>query len=170
MTTSLLSQTRKLMELEASLTNSIEVVQPWLPSQPISAHRVRPLPTTMEQVHAVLSVSRIYAKKTSAPAGWNNGPLVGFSTPNPMPHQLRNGVLAALELAGAEEASRKRKANEERKKEEEKKRKEEPEKKAAKVVKAVAKAPQQRRVSRQPVETQTMNLSDSSSEEESDSD
>ena len=47
------------------------------------------------------------ASRTSAPAGWNpQAPLTGFSTPNPLPHQLRGGVLAARQLEDAKQAER----------------------------------------------------------------
>ena len=116
---SLLETTQKLIEVERSLTSTLERVEPWLPqntTNPSAWHaftrRVRPIPTSMEQVETILAVARNYSSRTSAPAGWNpSAPVVGFATPNPLPHQLRGGALAALELERArqEERSQKRK-------------------------------------------------------------
>jgi hypothetical protein len=121
----LLEKAQALMEVERSLTATLEKVEPWLLSntlQPKGHHtRVRPIPTTMDQVKQVLAVSRNFAPRTSAPAGWNpNAPVVGFSTPNPLPHQLRGGALAALQLERARQANetkkrRRREQDEERK-------------------------------------------------------
>jgi hypothetical protein len=110
---SLLERTQALIQAERSLTATIEKVEPWLVSNTlkksaITDHmgaRVRPIPTTMEEVHQVLAVSRNFASRTSAPAGWNPAaPVVGFSTPNPLPHQLRGGALASLQLDRARQA------------------------------------------------------------------
>lgn len=107
----LLQKTKTMMELERTLTATLEKVEPWLlqnakrqlPNQP----RVRPIPTTMEEVERILAVARVWATRTSAPAGWNPAaPVVGFSTPNPLPHQLRGGALAALQLDRARQAER----------------------------------------------------------------
>ena len=116
---SLLETTQRLIEIERSLTSTMERVEPWLPqntTNPSAWHaytrRVRPIPTSMEQVETVLAVARNYSSRTSAPAGWNpSAPVVGFATPNPLPHQLRGGALAALELERArqEERNQKRK-------------------------------------------------------------
>jgi hypothetical protein len=57
----------------------------------------------MDQVEAILALGRKYAAQTSAPAGWNPAaPLVGFTTPAPLPNQLRAGCLAALQLERAQ--------------------------------------------------------------------
>lgn len=110
---SVLQRTQALIKAERSLTATIEKVEPWLVSNTrqksaIGDHmhtRVRPIPSTMEEVHQVLAVSRNFASRTSAPAGWNPAaPVVGFSTPNPLPHQLRGGALAALQLERARQA------------------------------------------------------------------
>ena len=113
----LLERCQAMVEIEQSLTSTLEKVEPWLisstttninPNQP----RVRPIPENMEQVKAILCVARNLASRTSAPAAWNpNAPVIGFSTPNPMPHQLRGGALATLQLdrARQEERDRKRK-------------------------------------------------------------
>ena len=124
----LLEKTQALVAAERSLTLTMEKVEPWLTSS-ISGKlagdnsnpghfkkRVRPIPTSMDQVKQVLAVSRNFASRTSAPAGWNpNAPVVGFSTPNPLPHQLRGGSLAALQLERARQAEidKKRKRQEE---------------------------------------------------------
>jgi hypothetical protein len=105
----LLNKVHAMMEVEARLTKKLEEVEPWLPSaahQSNPSHpRVRPIPTTMEQVTHVLALARTLAARTSAPAGWNpSAPVVGFSTPSPMPHHLRGGALAALQLQRAQVA------------------------------------------------------------------
>ena len=108
----LLEKAQKMIQIERKLTATLEKVEPWLllsnnntnRNASISHHRprVRPIPTSMDQVEAILAVARNYASKTSAPAGWNpNAPLIGFATPNPLPHQLRGGALAALQLERA---------------------------------------------------------------------
>ncbi|KAG7371734.1 vitamin-D-receptor interacting mediator subunit 4 domain containing protein [Nitzschia inconspicua] len=131
--TSSLEKTQAMIEVERLLTITMEKVEPWLTSntmdsryvstRSINAVRVRPIPTSMEQVDEVLAVARNLSTRTSAPAGWNpNAPVVGFSTPNPMPHQLRGGVLGALELQRArrqlkaEQDQKKRKRQEEEEK------------------------------------------------------
>jgi hypothetical protein len=111
----LLEKAQALVEVEQALTATLEKVEPWLlvnattnidPNRP----RVRPIPTTMEQVRSILAVARNLGSRTSAPAAWNPAaPVVGFSTPNPMPHQLRGGALAALQLERARQAERDRK-------------------------------------------------------------
>lgn len=201
----LLEKTQALMEVERSLTATLEKVEPWLRHNttltPSSMHgfgkRVRPLPTTMEQVQQVLAVARNYSSRTSAPAGWNPAaPVMGFATPNPLPHQLRGGALAALQLERArqEERSQKRKRREEEEEQAKaKKLAEESKTKAATSQEEGTTAPSSsnqatdpaqnrpamagnpnppplRRASRpQPQVIQTtMNLSDSSSEEDSD--
>ena len=120
----LLRKTQALINVERSLTLTLAKVEPWLsisssssnnnnntgvgnnnvPATKVGMKRVRPIPTTMEEVRHVLAVGRNYASRTSAPAGWNpNAPVVGFSTPNPLPHMLRGGTLAALQLEGAKQ-------------------------------------------------------------------
>jgi hypothetical protein len=107
---SLLEKTQAMIELEKTLTETLEKVEPWLPNQ--TGHhpnrpRVRPIPTNMEEAKSILAVARTLASRTSAPAGWNpNAPVVGFSTPSPLPHQLRGGALAALQLERARQAER----------------------------------------------------------------
>jgi hypothetical protein len=117
----LLEKTQALMEVERSLTATLERVEAWLPRNTLKSSRafekrVRPIPSNMEEVQQVLAVARSYSPRTSAPAGWNPAaPVMGFSTPNPLPHQLRGGALAALQLERArqDERSQKRKRQEE---------------------------------------------------------
>lgn len=107
---SLLAKTQKLIHAEKRLTQLLQETAPWLPTAVPHSHRrrVRPTPSTMDQVDAILALARKYAAQTSAPAGWNPAaPVVGFCTPSPLPNQLRAGCLAALQLERAQ-AERKR--------------------------------------------------------------
>jgi len=99
---SLRSTVQSLVKLEMSLTQSLSKIRPLL--QDLAT------PQTMSQVDTILSLARSYSTKTSAPPGWNpNLPVIHFSTPNPLPHQLRQGELGAMELQMAkEERNRKR--------------------------------------------------------------
>jgi hypothetical protein len=99
----LLSTVQSLVKLEMSLTQSLSDIQPLLDELAT--------PQNMSQVHTILSLARSYSTKTSAPPGWNpNLPVIHFSTPNPLPHQLRQGELGAMELQMVkEERNRKRK-------------------------------------------------------------
>ena len=106
----LLEQTQKLIYAEKRLTKLLRQSEPWLPNAVPHPHRqrVRPIPSTMDQVESILALARKYAAQTSAPAGWNpQAPVVGFCTPSPLPNQLRAGNLAALQLERAQ-AERKR--------------------------------------------------------------
>jgi hypothetical protein len=105
----LLSTVQSLVRLELSLTQSLMRIQPLL--QELAT------PKTMSQVHTILSLARSYSTKTSAPPGWNpNLPVIHFSTPNPLPHQLRQGEMGAMELKMAkEERTRKRRKIQEEK-------------------------------------------------------
>lgn len=114
----LLERAEKMVEAEQALTATLEKCEPWLLSSAAASNkridpnrpRVRPIPQTMEQVHTILAVARNLASRTSAPAAWNPAaPVMGFSTPNPLPHQLRGGALAALQLERARKAERDRK-------------------------------------------------------------
>jgi hypothetical protein len=88
--TSLLSCAQSLVKLELSLTNSLSSTKQLLDL---------PTPRSMEQVNTILSLASTYSTRTSAPPGWNpNLPVIHFSTPNPLPHQLRQGALGAMEL------------------------------------------------------------------------
>eukprot|EP00979_Chaetoceros_neogracilis_P012072 scaffold3087_cov288-Chaetoceros_neogracile.AAC.21 len=87
---SLLSCVKSLVELELSLTQSLSDT---------SALLELSVPQSMSQVNTILSLARTYSTRTSAPPGWNpNLPVIHFSTPNPLPHQLRQGALGAMEL------------------------------------------------------------------------
>ena len=167
---SLLDRVQTLVELERSLTDAMEKAEPWL-----LGGRARPLPTSMEDVHKILNVARNLAPRTSAPVGWNpQAPVIGFTTPNPMPHQLRGGSLGALQLEMARKHQKEAKQEQlerKREREEAKKKENESQNQAAKrsvpptrQVSAARPAQQQR--PRQPVMMADMNLSDSSSEEE----
>lgn len=122
----LLEKTQAMIKIERLLTLSMEKVEPWLTSNTTDPQyasrnsntvwRVRPVPSTMEQVEQVLAVARNLSTRTSAPAGWNpNAPVVGFSTPNPLPHQLRGGALGALELQRARQQLQEKAAAEQKK-------------------------------------------------------
>ena len=101
----LLEKLQAVIQVEKSLTETLERVEPWLRSSKSTNPRVRPLPTSLEQAEQILAVARNLANRTSAPAGWNPmAPVIGFSTPNPMPHQLRGGALATLQLERAKQA------------------------------------------------------------------
>jgi hypothetical protein len=87
---------QSLVQLEKSLTQSLTDIKPLL--QDLAT------PQNMSQVHTILSLARSYSTKTSAPPGWNpNLPVIHFSTPNPLPHQLRQGELGAMELLMAKQ-------------------------------------------------------------------
>jgi len=127
--TTLLEKTKAMIELERSLTKTLEKVDPWLATSTKGRTgigvRVRPIPTSMDEVQEVLAVARNFSSRTSAPAGWNpNAPVNGFSTPNPLPHQLRRGALAALELQRARQAERDKKRKRQEELEEQNKEKE----------------------------------------------
>jgi thiamine pyrophosphate-dependent acetolactate synthase large subunit-like protein len=133
--TDLLEKTQAMIEVERLLTITLEKVEPWLKSNNNTqslygtssrnyfnhnAVRVRPIPTTMEEVDEILAIARNLSTRTSAPAGWNpNAPVVGFSTPNPLPHQLRGGALAALELQRARQQQKAEQDQKKRKRQEE---------------------------------------------------
>ena len=110
----LLTKAQAMVDIEQSLTATLEKVEPWLLSATTTSidpnrPRVRPIPQTMDQVHKILAVARNLASRTSAPPEWNPAaPVVGFSTPNPLPHQLRGGALATLQLERARQAERDR--------------------------------------------------------------
>lgn len=157
----LLTEVQKLVELERSLTEAMDLAAPWLPGG-----TARPLPsstttttTTSEtisdnynnnddnndddDVHKILSVARNLSSRTSAPVGWNpQAPVIGFTTPNPMPHQLRGGALGALqlELARTQQKEAKREQLERKREREEAKRRED-ETQAAAAAAATAKRP-----------------------------
>lgn len=105
---SLLEKLQALTKVERSLTKALEEAEPWL-SSTSTDDSVRPLPSNIDQVHQVLAVARNLSGRTSAPSGWNpQAPVVGFATPNPLPHQLRGGALGTLQLERARDSKRKR--------------------------------------------------------------
>jgi hypothetical protein len=58
----------------------------------------------MEQVKEILAYARTLSTRTSAPCGWNPSlPLIGFATPNPLPHQIRGGCLGVMQLQQAKQ-------------------------------------------------------------------
>lgn len=117
----MLDRVQALVDLERSLTEAMENAATWLPGG-----KARPLPTSMGDVHKVLNVARNLAPRTSAPVGWNpQAPVIGFTTPNPMPHQLRGGALGALQLEMARKQQKEAKQEQlERKREREEAKKE----------------------------------------------
>lgn len=119
---SLLDHVRTLVEAEQGLTEALEKCLPLLSnnnqtstssgihssSQQVE-HPLLPTPRSADEVPAILAVARAYSLRTSAPPMWNpNLPVVGFATPNPLPHQLRGGALGALQLKMAREERNKR--------------------------------------------------------------
>ena len=117
----MLSAVARLSEAERRLTQTLDKTSRYLPNS--ADPLLLPAPQSMEEVKTVLAVARTYADRTSAPSGWNpNVPIYGFVTPNPLPHQLRGGQLAALQLQQAQE-DRERKRRAVREEQENKKRK-----------------------------------------------
>jgi hypothetical protein len=103
---SILRKAQRIIELEKTLTEKLDQVEPWLQQSRSNRHhtanrhrvRVRRIPESMEEAEWILAVARNLAARTSAPAGWNpQAPVLGFATPNPLPHQLRGGALANLQ-------------------------------------------------------------------------
>mmetsp|Transcript_11442 Transcript_11442/g.16787 ORF Transcript_11442/g.16787 Transcript_11442/m.16787 type:complete len:200 (-) Transcript_11442:28-627(-) len=187
----LIDRITSLVEIERSLTAAIEDAMPWLSSSASSSSvqqqgNVRPLPESPEDVERVLQVARNLSSRTSAPAGWNpQAPVIGFTTPNPLPHQLRGGSLGALQLELAkqrrvqqQEEDRVKKEATKRKKEEEERSKQQQQQQqqtsAPQQQQRPAKnprlIPQQQTRPKQHIIMADMNLSsdDSSSEEEKD--
>jgi hypothetical protein len=102
----ILRKAQRIIDLEKALTEKLDQVQPWLQQSPSNHQhkanrhrvRVRRIPESMEEAEWILAVARNLAARTSAPAGWNpQAPVLGFATPNPLPHQLRGGALANLQ-------------------------------------------------------------------------
>lgn len=109
--THLLAKTQEVMLVEKALSLSLEKVEPWIvclrpsPLSPPLQARVRPLPSNLREAEHILAIARNLGSRTAAPAGWNPvAPVIGFSTPNPMPHMLRGGALAALQLKHAKKS------------------------------------------------------------------
>lgn len=180
----LLDRVTSLVEVERSLTAAMEDTAPWLSSSSPSFLKhgaVRPLPESREDVERVLNLARNLSSRTSAPAGWNpQAPVIGFTTPNPLPHQLRGGSLGALQLELAkkrrvqqqEENRVKMEAMKKKKEEEERSKQQQQQQTSASQQQRPAKnprlIPQQSTRPNQHIIVADMNLSsdDSSSEEE----
>jgi len=108
----LLDHVRSLVEAERALTDAIETTTPLLQQNTMSSSILSsqsdppllPTPRNIEEVNTILAVARTYSLRTSAPPMWNpNLPVIGFATPNPLPHQLRGGALGAMQLKMARE-------------------------------------------------------------------
>mmetsp|Transcript_14215 Transcript_14215/g.21355 ORF Transcript_14215/g.21355 Transcript_14215/m.21355 type:complete len:232 (-) Transcript_14215:134-829(-) len=108
----LLDHVRSLVEAERALTDAIETTTPLLQQNTMSSSILSsqsdppllPTPRNIEEVKTILAVARTYSLRTSAPPMWNpNLPVIGFATPNPLPHQLRGGALGAMQLKMARE-------------------------------------------------------------------
>jgi len=100
------------VEAERALTDAIEKSTPLLQNNTMSSSILSsqsdppllPTPRNIEEVKTILAVARAYSLRTSAPPMWNpNLPVIGFATPNPLPHQLRGGALGAMQLKMARE-------------------------------------------------------------------
>ena len=117
-----LANVQSLIRLEQSLTSSLEQIKPILSL---------PTPKSQSEIETILALARTYSTRTSAPPGWTSDlPVVHFATPSPYPHQLRGGVLGALQLQLVREEKNRiqrekvaREEEEERKMRNEKKRK-----------------------------------------------
>ncbi|KAL7461392.1 hypothetical protein ACHAXS_001812 [Conticribra weissflogii] len=147
----LLDHVRALIESERGLTEALEKSLPLLSSHGGDALRpspfassvlssqspppLLPTPRNMSEVRTVLAVARAYSLRTSAPSGWNpNLPVIGFATPNPLPHQLRGGALGAMQLKMVrEERMRKKREVEELRERERREREEEEERRLRKL-------------------------------------
>lgn len=112
MSPTLLNHVRSLVEAERALTDAIEQSTPLLQQNTMSSSILSsqsdppllPTPRNIEEVKTILAVARTYSLRTSAPPMWNpNLPVIGFATPNPLPHQLRGGALGAMQLKMARE-------------------------------------------------------------------
>ena len=108
----LLNHIRSLVRAEQSLTTALSSTEALLhrPSSSFipnnSTTPLLPLPAK-SQVSTILAIASSYSTKTSAPPTWaSNLPVVGFTTPNPLPHQLRGGALGAMQLKLAREELR----------------------------------------------------------------
>ena len=108
----LLDHVRTLVEAERTLTDAIEKSTPLLQNNTMSSSILSsqsdppllPTPRNTEEVKTILAVARTYSLRTSAPPMWNPIlPVIGFATPNPLPHQLRGGALGAMQLKMARE-------------------------------------------------------------------
>mmetsp|Transcript_17150 Transcript_17150/g.26852 ORF Transcript_17150/g.26852 Transcript_17150/m.26852 type:complete len:231 (+) Transcript_17150:187-879(+) len=112
MSPTLLNHVRSLVEAECALTDALEkstalLQQNTMSSSILSSQSDPPLlptPRNIDEVKTILAVARTYSLRTSAPPMWNPTlPVIGFATPNPLPHQLRGGALGAMQLKMARE-------------------------------------------------------------------
>jgi hypothetical protein len=123
--TTFLDHIRALVEAEQGLTEALEQTLPLLSPNfnsnntnnfnPSSSSQrgveppLLPAPRSSADIPTILAVARAYSLRTSAPPAWNtNLPVVGFATPNPLPHQLRGGALGAMQLTLAREEKKRR--------------------------------------------------------------
>ena len=126
----LIDHVRALVEVERGLSDALERTGPLLSSQAsantsvvmaptLNAAPLLPTPRNEEEVQTILAVARAYSLRTSAPPMWSPQlPVIGFATPNPLPHQLRGGQLGALQMQMArEERNKMQVAREERERE-----------------------------------------------------
>jgi hypothetical protein len=89
--------------------SSSSVIPPSSSSQRGVEPPLLPAPRSSADIPTILAVARAYSLRTSAPPAWNtNLPVVGFATPNPLPHQLRGGALGAMQLTLAREEKKRR--------------------------------------------------------------
>jgi len=89
--TKLLDCAQRLMTAERSLSSCLKRNRPMSSSLRTPSNRT--------EVDMILAVARSYSNRTSAPQNWDPSlPVIHFTTPNPLPHQLRSGTLASMQL------------------------------------------------------------------------
>ncbi|KAL7477263.1 hypothetical protein ACHAW6_003077 [Cyclotella cf. meneghiniana] len=127
----LLDRVRSLVRAEQGLTDALQTCLPLLPHSHTSTFTSQtpppliPTPTSPSQIPTILALARTYSLRTSAPPTWNPSlPVVGFATPNPLPHQLRGGSLGAMQLKLAREEKVRKKTEERERRERERREKE----------------------------------------------
>eukprot|EP00804_Cyclotella_cryptica_P014319 CCRYP_019538-RB/>CCRYP_019538-RB protein AED:0.26 eAED:0.28 QI:0/0/0/1/0/0/2/0/228 len=136
--TTLLHHVRSLVQAEQGLTDALETCRPLLshnrhhPNTSLFTSQtpptLLPTPTSPHQIQPILALARTYSLRTSAPPTWNPSlPVVGFATPNPLPHQLRGGSLGGMQLKLAKEEKARKRTEERERRERERARKEEEE-------------------------------------------
>lgn len=87
----LLNCAQRLMIAERSLTSCLKRNRPMSSSLRTPSNR--------SEVEMILALARSYSNRTSAPQNWDPSlPVLHFSTPNPLPHQLSSGKLASMQL------------------------------------------------------------------------
>lgn len=58
-----------------------------------------PILKSMDEIKLILAVAHSYASRTSAPTEWTpNMTITNFHTPSPLPHHIRGGKLATMQL------------------------------------------------------------------------